>query len=397
MRLLVLHSQLGTLRGGGENFSRNLFVSFAALGHQVKAAFAADPFGGYPFPLPPAVEAMPIRGWWSENAGQASLSAIGRRLPGWPGLRQKWDYAQNALAWRTFAWNGRRFQRRILADLTPVIGEVDAIYVHSNPYLASEVARLRPTVLRLPGPLTAEMQPILSRVQAVCANGDALKRIRTFLGDRALELPVGLDDQSFSPGPTDVRARFGWTAAHKVIGYVGRLSRIKGVDLLVDGFRGAAQRDREARMLIVGSGEEERTLRAALAAEIAGGTVCLAGDVAHEQLPHYYRAMDLMVMPSRYENYSNAMLEALACGVPFVASDVGGNRALFETGAGWLFAPGSGEGLAASLIEALAADHGRTIRGELGRRHVSGRYNWGATARRLEQIIGSLPPMPPTR
>src|SRR5437764_472549 len=105
VKVLVLHSELGTLRGGGENFTRNLFATFLTLGHQVTAAFTADPFGRYPFPLPEGVDALPIRGWWSENLGQATLSGIGRRLTSRPALRSKWDYLQNALAWRTFYWN----------------------------------------------------------------------------------------------------------------------------------------------------------------------------------------------------------------------------------------------------------------------------------------------------
>ena len=395
MRLLVLHSQLGTLRGGGENFSRNLFTSFAARGHQVQAAFAADPLGRYPFPLPAGVEPMPVKGWWSENIGQATLSAVGRRLNGRQALRAKWDYLQSALAWRTFYWNSRRFQRRVVAQVTPLLRGVDAIYVHSNPFLASEVASLKPTVLRLPGPLTAELMPVLSRIQAVCANGDALTRIRTFLGERALELPVGLDDRSFSPGASELRAQIGWTPEHRVVGYVGRLSHIKGVDLLVEGFRGAARKNRRVRLLVVGSGEESRNLQTALAAEIGSGAVHMAGDVPHEQLPQYFRAMDVLAMPSRYENFSNAMLEGLACGVPFVASDVGGNRALFDTGAGWLFPPGSAAGLGDVLAQALDDESVRVIRGGQGRRHVSGRYNWDVTAARLEDIIRSLPPVEP--
>lgn len=395
MRVLVLHSQLGTLRGGGENFSRNLFASFAKLGHYVRAAFAADGFGRYPFPLPTGIDAMPIRGWWSDTFGQAALSAIGRRLNGRRSLRQKWDYAQSALAWRTYRWNSGRFQRRVLRGIVQAVGDIDAVYVHSNPFLASEVAKFRPTVLRLPGPLTSEVLPVLERIHAVCANGDALRRIRTFYGDRALELPVGLDEHLFSPGPTAVRRDLGWTAEQKVIGYVGRLSHIKGVDLLAESFRIVSEQDRLARLLIVGTGEEAKNLRATLSAEVARGAVHMAGDVSHEHLPAYYRAMDVLVMPSRYENYSNALLEGLACGVPFVGSDVGGNTALAETGAGWLFSAGSASDLAMSLRRLLAADAERSSHGERGRLHVAGRYNWGTTAKRLEEILSALPPTPP--
>ena len=120
----------------------------------------------------------------------------------------------------------------------------------------------------------------------------------------------------------------------------------------------------------------------------------LAGDVPHEQLPAYYRAMDVLVMPSRYENYSNAMLEGLACGVPFVGSDVGGNRALFETGAGWLFSQGSAPDLAVSVRTALADQADLESRGARGRQHVVGRFSWDATARRLEEIIRAIPHAP---
>jgi glycosyltransferase involved in cell wall biosynthesis len=391
MKLLVLHSQLGTLRGGGENFSRHLFASFATLGHQVSAAFAVDVFGRYPFPLPAAIETLPIRGVWSDTLGQATLSAVGRSLVGHRLLRQKWDRVQNAVSWRAYYWNNWRFQRRVLRRMARTIGEYDAIYVHSNPFLASAVAQIRPTVLRLPGPLTSELLPVLQSIQAVCANGDALKRIRTFLGDRAIELPIGLDDRQFSPGASAIRGELGWTREHKVVGYVGRLSHIKGVDLLAESFRAVSQRDRTVRLLIVGSGEEARNVRTTLAAEIGRGVVHMAGDVPHPQLPAYYRAMDLLVMPSRYENYSNSLLEGLACGVPFVGSDVGGNQALAETGAGWLFSLGSAADLASSMTTALADDRDRDARGTRGRQHVAGRFSWEATARRLEEIIRAIP------
>jgi glycosyltransferase involved in cell wall biosynthesis len=390
MRVLVLHSELGTLRGGGENFTRNLFVSFVARGHHVRAAFTANPMGNYPFPLPAGIEPLPIPGWESRSFGQATLSAIGRRLNGRQWLGDKWEYVQNGLGWRAAYWFNRQFQRRMLDRIVRATRDIDVLYVHSNPFLARDVAEIRPTVLRLPGPLTAEFLPVLRSVQAVCANGDALQQMRSFLGEHAIELQVGLDDRQFSPGSDSSRSLLGWTGDHKIIGYVGRLSRIKGVDILAEGFRQLSRIRTDARLLIVGTGEEDRNLRTILANEIDRGLVWLAGDVAHDRLPRWYRAMDVLVMPSRYENFSNALLEGLACGIPFVGSDVGGNRRLHDCGAGWLFELNSPSSLAHVLDRALADRGDITRRGQLGRAHVQGRYSWPATAERLEEIFGNL-------
>ena len=390
MKVLVIHSELGVLRGGGENFSRNLFQAFARRGHQIEAAFVADWRGQYPLPLPPEIEPVPIAGWWSSDFGQAKLSSLGRHLASGSGLKSHWNAVQEALAWRTFSWHKRRFQRRVEREFTARWHEFDAIYVHGDTALASAVSRRRPTVLRLPGPVTAERALELRSVHAVCANGDALVRIRAFLGDYAIELPVGLDTEVFTPTGPHVRARLGWSERHRVVGYIGRLAHIKGVDLLASAFREVVQRNPYARLLMIGSGEQESRIRTTLADELAKGTAHLRTDVDHDELPEWYRAMDLFVMPSRYENHSNAILEAMACGVPFLASDVGGNRTLTETGAGSLFARES----IPSLVEAMMClintremldGHKRVCLG-----HASRPNSWAATAERLETIVARL-------
>jgi len=390
MRLLVLHAELGTLRGGGETFTRHLLESFAGLGHEIRAAFTADPLGRYPFPLPPGVEGIPVRGWWSRSFGHGALSSIGHRLNGNPSLAAKWDYVQDALSWRTVYWYNRLFQRRVDGHLDDWARDVDAVYVHSNAYLAAAVAQKLPTILRLPGPLPAEFAPLLRRIHAVCANGDALACLREFLGDVAIELPVGVDLQMFAPGSSHIRSSLGWTADQSVVGYVGRLARIKGVDVLAEGFHELCRKRSDVRLLVIGTGEEERNLRSILRTDVARDFVRFVGDVPHENLADWYRAMDVLVMPSRYENYSNALLEGLACGVPFVGSDVGGNRMLCETGSGWLFSAASSESLAAVLQIALAERGELARRGSNGRVHVEDRYSWVATAQRLEEIAGGL-------
>ena len=292
-------------------------------------------------------------------------------------------------SWRTICWHNRRFRRRVDLELGRRLASFDAVYVHGDVELAAQISALRPTVLRLPGPVAEDCREILERVHVVCANGDALCQLQAFL-TKAVELPAGIDGQRFKPGPTDIRKRLGWSESQLVVGYVGRLTRLKGVDLLASAFRQLRRSLPNLRLLLIGSGEAEITIRSVLAEEIAGGLVHATPDVAPEQLPQWYRAMDVFVMPSRYENHSNALLEAMACGLPFVASEVGGNRQLNQTGAGWFFESESVPSLTACLERVLNSSADIEYRGELGRRYIQQRFSWTLTAVRLESLLSSI-------
>ena len=387
MRLLVLQSELGVLRGGGENFTRNLFTAFSARGHHVTAAFVASPQSHYAIPLPSCVAAIPLNGWWSRKLGQATLSSLSGLLPSESRVKKAWDRVQDALCWRTIRWHDRRFHQRVVREFARRWHEFDAVYVHGNVSLASELAQQRPTILRLPGPVSETLAPALRIIPAVCANGDVLVRLRTLLNEHVTELPIGIDHTLFSPGETSLRSTLDWTDKHFVIGYVGRLTYLKGIDILAAAFHNFAQTESRARLLIVGSGEEEHKVRLLLASEIAQGLVHIEPDVDHAHLPQWYRAMNVLVMPSRYENFSNALLEAMACGLPIVASDVGGNRMLVDTGAGWTFTPGAVASLQECLAQVCAHPTEMGRRGATGRQYVHERYSWTASAACLETIL----------
>lgn len=385
MNVLVLQSELGVLRGGGENFTKHLFTAFAERGHRVSAAFIADRHGKYSIPLPARIKPIPLPGWWSRKLAQAALSSMGRYIPCESRLRTEWDRIQEAICWRTIRLHDRRFERRIKNEFRQRWNDFDAIYVHGNSLLASHVACHRPTILRLPGPVTAELEPQLRAVHAVCANGDALIKIQSFLGSHATELPIGLDEKLFRPGPTSIRPKLGWTEQNSVIGYVGRLTHLKGVDLLAAAFQQLSKNLANARLLIVGSGEEERNIRSDLANEFKRDVVHIEADVNHGELPDWYRAMDILVMPSRYENFSNALLEGMGCGIPFIASNVGGNRSLAKTGAGWLFESESASSLSSCLQNLLQNTGELQACGKIGFNYAK-QHSWAATAERLEQI-----------
>src|SRR5262249_54244461 len=137
MNILVLHSELGVLRGGGENFSRNLFTAFTERGHCVAAAFVADRRGRYPLPLPSAILPIPIPGWWRSSLGQSTLSSVGRYVSPEGQYRKKWDRIQGAISWRVFRWHKQRFQRRIETMFSKKWKDFDAVYVHGDTTLAS--------------------------------------------------------------------------------------------------------------------------------------------------------------------------------------------------------------------------------------------------------------------
>jgi glycosyltransferase involved in cell wall biosynthesis len=139
---------------------------------------------------------------------------------------------------------------------------------------------------------------------------------------------------------------------------------------------------KNVKLLLIGSGEEENKIRSVLSKEFGKGMVHIESDLPHERLAEWYRAMDLFVMPSRYETMSNALLEAQACGVPFLASDIAGNRIIAKAGGGWLFGANCADSLGKSLRDIM----GNRI---LGAEHVRRHYSWGASAERLERIFAS--------
>src|SRR4030095_10972052 len=116
MKVLILQSELGVLRGGGENFTRNLFSAFAERRHHIAAAFVADRKGRYPLRLPSSIEPIPIRGWWSRKLGQESFLFIASWLSRESRLRVTWDRVQEAICWRTIRWHDQRFQRRVTCE-----------------------------------------------------------------------------------------------------------------------------------------------------------------------------------------------------------------------------------------------------------------------------------------
>lgn len=139
--------------------------------------------------------------------------------------------------------------------------------------------------------------------------------------------PLTVDPEVFKPlrsaRTPHLRASLGLQADKRVVLYVGRLSRLKGVHLIADAFTAAARDHEDLQLAIVGNGEEEGSLRAQVAHRGLSDRVVFAGKILHDELPRWYNAADVFVAASERESVGLTVLEALACGTPVVATRVG--------------------------------------------------------------------------
>jgi glycosyltransferase involved in cell wall biosynthesis len=166
---------------------------------------------------------------------------------------------------------------------------------------------------------------------------------------------------------------------------VGRLCRQKGQDVLLAAWPEVLRQLPDARLVLVGAGPDADRLRAA-----APPSVTFAGAVA-DPAP-WYRAADLVVLPSRWEAMALAPIEAMACGTPVLLGDVDGARECLPPGraAGCLVPPGRPEALARALVRLLGDPaHLRDLGGS-AHRHVRERHDVRHTAAAVAGVYRDL-------
>ena len=219
--------------------------------------------------------------------------------------------------------------------------------------------------------------------------------------ERVYVVPPGVDLAMFQPiDRADARRKIGYGSGRLLL-FVGRLERLKGVEIAIRAL--ALLRDRnheDVRLVILGGdagegamdgGESEKERLKAVAASVGvRDRVDFLGSVAHHELPYFYSAADVLVMPSYSESFGLVGLEAQACGRPVVGSDVSGLRSVVRDDvSGYLVAnhdPASYAERIGRLLDdpELAQQMGR--RGRL----LAQRFSWSRTADSLQGLFDAV-------
>ena len=225
----------------------------------------------------------------------------------------------------------------------------------------------------------ADVVLVLTRRSAVLVQRDGV------LPERIHVLPSGFDPELFAgdfddPFPEVGRPR---------VAYVGRLAPQKAPGLVVEAF---ARLTRPAHLLVVGDGPDRRLVESLARSLRVADRMSLRGFVEHAQIPAVLAFVDVLVLPSTYEELGSVLVEAMASGVPVVATRVGGIPEVVDDGVtGFLVPPGDAAAIAATVDRLLGdpvlakrmAEHAK-------KRAVS--YSWPALAGRVADIYRSIRP-----
>jgi D-inositol-3-phosphate glycosyltransferase len=193
-------------------------------------------------------------------------------------------------------------------------------------------------------------------------------------------IPLGVDLDLFQPASKqDARAELGLSEDQHIVLFVGRIEPLKGVDILINA-AAMLESDVDCAVMVVGGDDTARTqvarLRELARAKGIEGRVSFVGAVDHERLPLYYNAADVCVVPSHYESFGLVAVEAMASGVPVVASRVGGLTGTIRDGeTGYLIPWLCPEPFAERIELLLDNDSLRRNLGEAAREEVA-RYRW---------------------
>ena len=232
------------------------------------------------------------------------------------------------------------------------------------------------------------------QITTIC---EGLRNDITFRGisaNRVTVIPNAVDSGLFSVGrevDSALRQSLGLDGA-TVVGFVGSFYGYEGLNLLVDATRRLLPRYPQLRVLLVGGGPQEDTLKAQVTAAGLQDRVIFSGRVAHAEVQRYYELIDVLAyprLPTRLTELVTPLkpLEAMAQGRMLVASDVGGHRELIRHGeTGFLFRAGDAGALAQAIDDAL-------IQRELwpkikaqARRFVERDRTWAASVSRYRAV-----------
>ena len=216
---------------------------------------------------------------------------------------------------------------------------------------------------------------VLRRATNFTSDCEATRQKATQFGmnpDRTVVFPWGVDLEHFSPSKTPRNSLNGFTL------FCNRSWEPRyGVDVLANAFTSVARARSDVNLLLLGEGSQGQVIRQILHSSDISDRVTFAGQVSQRELPRYYQMADLYISPSHLDGSSVSLMEALACGLPCVVSDIPANQEwVTDDVNGWLFPDGDANSLATRILAILGTRESLEKIGQAARRVAEERADW---------------------
>jgi glycosyltransferase involved in cell wall biosynthesis len=233
---------------------------------------------------------------------------------------------------------------------------------------------------------------IIKRVDRVVATDEKTRDFylgeHPWLRNKIVTIPVGIDNGLFKPmDKRRVRRLYGLNIRDKIILYVGRFGREKRLDFLIRSFERLKRELDECKLVLVGEGYELKNLKKIVEELGLKKDVIFLGAMEHEKVPEIMNCADVFALTSLYESAPLVVLEALACGVPVVATDVGRVSEFITNRNVGRIVRGNEEEFAKAMEEAIRMDPKKT-RDRC--REVAMNFSFRKTAEQLNVLYREL-------
>lgn len=237
-------------------------------------------------------------------------------------------------------------------------------------------------------------------VDALVVPSEAMRDVlyRTGVTTPVTVVPLGIEPSLFAQGDgAAFRRHHGIGADQPLLLYSGRVAEDKNVFFLLDVLQAIRQARPDVLLVIAGEGPAEGQLRQRAAEQELMPNLLFLGDLTHaHQLLDGYQAADVFLFPSRRETHALGVLEAMAAGVPVVASRVGGIPGVVIDGqTGWLVEPRNVNALGEALCRILRDGQARHAMGQAARERAAEHFSAEVVVPRLEALWDSILSAPP--
>lgn len=301
-------------------------------------------------------------------------------------------------------WQCLRHFRKVIATLRPDV--IHAGWLYSSGLMAA-LSRFHPWLL-MPWGSDVQVLPDRSYLRKMVAQyvlrqpdmitcdcqavKDKIIRLSGYSADRIVIAPWGVDLRQFQPKDqlTSIRRRLGWEQS-KIVIVTRQLKSFYGIEYLISAMPLILAAEPQVRLLVCGDGPLETKLRNMVSELGLESVVYFAGFVPNHLLPEYLNAADIYVSPSLEDGASLCLMEAMACGLPSVVTDIPAVLEWVEHGHnGYVVAKGDIAGLARA-VSAMLCDNAV----QLGMREASlatarSRADWDKNFEKVEQIYQRL-------